>query len=109
MDADPAFLYNTADNRSASVVQIESSKLLPWLAVCAIISALALGIAIAGVIADSKVESAREQTLNDIRNRAIDAETQALLLREHYDKIANDFAAKGYLLPSLPKELKQAK
>lgn len=59
--------------------------------------------------ADAQIQSAIEQSMNDTRNRAIDSEVQAMLLREHYDKIANDFAAKGYLLPSLPKTLKTAK
>lgn len=61
------------------------------------------------IAAQAMMQSAIEQSMNDHRNRSIDAETQALLLREHYDKIANDFAAHGYLLPMLPKELKPAK
>lgn len=59
--------------------------------------------------AQAQIQAAFSQTINDNRNRAIDAETQALLMREHYDKIANDFAAQGYVLPALPKELKPAK
>lgn len=100
---------SSINTHAPSVVQIESSKLLPWLAICAILSSLALGITIASVIADSKVESAREQTINDIRNRAIDAEVEAKLLREHYDKINNDFAVRGIRLPALPRELQSAK
>lgn len=61
------------------------------------------------IAAQTQIQTANSQTLNDIRNRAIDAEVQAQLLREHYDKIANDFAAKGFKLPALPKELKSAK
>lgn len=100
---------NSINTHAPSVIQIESSRLLPWIAVCAILGALALGISVASVIADSQVESAREQTINDIRNRAIDAETQALILRNHVDDLRQELAAHGIKPPAYPINLKGAK
>lgn len=97
---------SSINTHAPSVVQIESSKLLPWLAICAILSSLALGITIASVIADSKVESAREQTINDIRNRAIDAEIAAQLARSHIDELHLTMIKTGITPPPIPEKLK---
>lgn len=46
-----AYLRTDTDNRSASVVQIESNRLLPWLMFTSILSGLALAFALVAVSA----------------------------------------------------------
>ncbi len=47
--ADP-FIQSDTDNRSASVIQIESSRLLPWLILAALLSGFAVAFSIFAMI-----------------------------------------------------------
>ncbi len=62
MSSDPrdeyAYLRNDTDNRSASVVQIESNRLLPWLMFTSILSGLA--VALSAVAFNGHLRSIKE-------------------------------------------------
>ena len=49
-DNEHSFLRNDTDNRSASVVQIESNRLLPWLMVTSLLSGVAVALAIGAMM-----------------------------------------------------------
>lgn len=61
------------------------------------------------IAANAQIQVAYQQTINDIRNRAIDAETQALILRNHVDDLRQELAAHGIKPPAYPINLKGAK
>lgn len=90
MDRDP-FIQAENDNRSAQVIQIESSRVLPLLVVLSAISGLAVAIAYAAL------------------NRARDAETEARMLEYYVLEMDAKLIAAGFKTDSesVAKRLKE--
>lgn len=88
MSADPYDFEAIADRRSAQVITVESSKLVPVLVLLAVLSGVAIAFSWFA------------------RDRAFDAETQALLLRAHVDELRIKMAEAGIEVPPLPSNLK---
>lgn len=61
MDSDYPYIDAVADNRSAQINNFESSKLLPWLMMCAILSGVAVVAAIvSGIVAWENSKEAKQ-------------------------------------------------
>lgn len=63
-------IYNDVKDRSASVVQIESNKLLPWIMVCATLSGIAVTVSLVCLletnIAKTEVIESKRQASDEI-------------------------------------------
>lgn len=80
---------------------------LPWIILAAAAAFLALGMAISnqGRIADNV--AAQNVAIKAAYDKAYDAQTQSLLLRDYVDKLRIELASHGIKPPEYPAELKR--